>query len=75
MEEYVGNLWDQWITRTALGRHPEAVVWLSEVEKSVGILFRAVCAVALLGGNDSFQINKIYSGWPPLAQLRIKNST
>ena len=37
--------------------------------------FRAVCAVALLGGNDSFQINKIYSGWPPLAQLRIKNST
>jgi hypothetical protein len=36
---------------------------------------RAVCAVALLGGNDSFQINKIYSGWPPLAQLRIKNST
>ena len=39
------------------------------------IIKRAVCAVALLGGNDSFQINKIYSGWPPLAQLRIKNST
>jgi nitric oxide reductase NorD protein len=50
MEEYVGNLWDQWITRTALGRHPEAVVWLSEVEKSVGILFRA------MGGDQSMAL-------------------
>ena len=53
---------------------------ISLVENALNYLIentfsRAVCAVALLGGNDSFQINKIYSGWPPLAQLRIKNST
>jgi nitric oxide reductase NorD protein len=41
MEEYVGKLWHDWVTRAAGGRHPQAAVKLAEVEKTAGILFRA----------------------------------
>jgi len=41
MEEFVGKVWHNWVTRTAAGHYPEAAVKLAEVEKTVGILFRA----------------------------------
>jgi nitric oxide reductase NorD protein len=41
MEELVGKVWHNWVTRTAAGHYPEAAVKLAEVEKTVGILFRA----------------------------------
>ncbi|HIJ84155.1 MAG: nitric oxide reductase activation protein [Magnetococcales bacterium] len=56
MEEYIGSLWDRWITQSSHGRHPEATVWLSDVEKSAGLLFRAFGgnpASSLIGVADS----------------------
>jgi len=50
MEELVGKLWHQWITRKAGGHHPAAAVTLPEVEKTVGILFRA------LGGDPGLKV-------------------
>ena len=50
MEEQVGELWHRLITRLADDRHPEAAVALSEVEQTVGILFRA------LGGDGGLQV-------------------
>ena len=41
MEEFVGKLWHNAVTRAAAERHPEAAVLLKEVEKTTGILFRA----------------------------------
>ena len=41
MEEFIGKLWHNWVTKAAGGHHPEAAVKLAEVEKTVGILFRA----------------------------------
>ncbi|MBF0132966.1 MAG: nitric oxide reductase [Magnetococcales bacterium] len=41
MEEYIGTLWDRWITQKSHGRYPEATVWLGDVEKAAGLLFRA----------------------------------
>lgn len=41
MEEYVGKLWHNWVTKTSGGHYPEAVVKLAEIEKTAGILFRA----------------------------------
>lgn len=41
MEEFVGKLWHDLVTKSAAGHHPEAAVKLVEVEKTVGILFRA----------------------------------
>ncbi|MBS1140505.1 MAG: von Willebrand factor, type [Proteobacteria bacterium] len=40
MEEYVGKLWHNWVTKTSGGHFPEAAVKLAEVEKTAGILFR-----------------------------------
>ncbi|HSG23626.1 MAG TPA: nitric oxide reductase, partial [Azonexus sp.] len=50
MEEFVGKLWHNWVTKTAGGHYPEAVVKLAEVEKTVGILFRA------LGGDPGLKV-------------------
>jgi len=50
MEEYVGGLWDRFITRTARRDHPEAAVKLAELEKMLGILFRA------LGGDAGLRV-------------------
>ncbi len=41
MEEFVGKLWHNLITRAAGERYPAAAVTLAEVEKTAGILFRA----------------------------------
>lgn len=43
MEEHVGALWHRLITRAAQrhGHYPEAAVSLAEIEKTVGLLFRA----------------------------------
>lgn len=41
MEEFVGKLWHNWITKAAAGHYPQAAVKLAEVEKTAGILFRA----------------------------------
>lgn len=41
MEEIVGRWWHNAVTRLAKRTHPDAAVHLSEVQKSIGILFRA----------------------------------
>ncbi|WP_180126780.1 nitric oxide reductase activation protein NorD [Rhodoferax sp. BLA1] len=41
MEEMVGQWWHQAITRLARVEHPKATVTLTEVQKSIGILFRS----------------------------------
>lgn len=41
MEEFIGKLWHNWVTKAAGGHHPAAAVKLAEVEKTAGILFRA----------------------------------
>ncbi|MBK8917028.1 MAG: VWA domain-containing protein [Betaproteobacteria bacterium] len=41
MEEFIGKLWHNWVTKAAGGHHPDAAVKLAEVEKTAGILFRA----------------------------------
>ena len=41
MEEFIGKLWHNWVTRTAAGHYPDAAVTLADVEKTAGILFRA----------------------------------
>ena len=41
MEEFIGKLWHNWVTKAAAGYYPEAAVKLVEVEKTAGILFRA----------------------------------
>jgi nitric oxide reductase NorD protein len=41
MEEMIGRWWHQAITLVASQGHPQAMVQLKEVEKTIGILFRA----------------------------------
>lgn len=41
MEEFIGKLWHNWVTKAAGAHHPQAAVKLAEVEKTAGILFRA----------------------------------
>jgi nitric oxide reductase NorD protein len=48
MEEFVGGLWDRFITRTARRDHPEAAVKLADLEKTLGVLFRALGGDACL---------------------------
>ena len=50
MEEFVGQLWHNWITRKASTHYPDAAVTLPEIEKIAGILFRA------LGGDPGLGI-------------------
>jgi nitric oxide reductase NorD protein len=50
MEEFVGGIWDRYITRKARRDHPEAVVKLAELERTLGILFRA------LGGDAGLRV-------------------
>ncbi|MCB1801575.1 MAG: VWA domain-containing protein [Gammaproteobacteria bacterium] len=51
MEEQVGALWHRLITRLADRNYPQAAVELAEVEKTVGVFFRA------LGGDGGLQIS------------------
>ncbi|HXH04442.1 MAG TPA: nitric oxide reductase, partial [Candidatus Competibacteraceae bacterium] len=50
MEEHVGQLWHRLITRAAATDHPAAAVTLEQVERPLGILFRA------LGGDGGLQV-------------------
>lgn len=50
MEELVGGLWDRFITRSARRDHPDAAVRLTELEKTLGVLFRA------LGGDPGLRV-------------------
>lgn len=50
MEEQVGQLWHNFITRLARTEYPQAVVHLDNVRRTVGVLFRA------LGGDGGLRI-------------------
>ncbi len=50
MEEFVGKIWDRFITNSANTHYPEAVVHLDEVRRTAGIFFRA------LGGEGGLSI-------------------
>ena len=41
MEEFIGKIWHNWVTKAAGGHYPQAAVKLADVEKTAGILFRA----------------------------------
>ena len=71
MEERVGQWWHQAISRLARLDHPEAVVSLDEVKKSIGILFRSA------GGSPTLrltQANEQRVGGPPSWLQRISGS-
>ncbi|MDT8281604.1 MAG: VWA domain-containing protein [Gammaproteobacteria bacterium] len=50
MEEFVGKIWDRFITHHADTHYPEAVVHLDEIRRAIGIFFRA------LGGEAGLRI-------------------
>ncbi|WP_374490509.1 nitric oxide reductase activation protein NorD [Zoogloea sp.] len=50
MEEWVGGLWHRFITRAAQRSYPEAAVQLRSLERTAGILFRA------LGGDPGLRV-------------------
>ena len=50
MEEFVGKIWDRFITNSANKHYPEAVVHLDEIRHTAGIFFRA------LGGEGGLRI-------------------
>ncbi len=50
MEEHVGELWHRLITRVADNQYPTATVFLHDIQKRLGIYFRA------LGGDSGLQI-------------------
>jgi len=50
MEEWVGGLWDRFITTHARRDYPAAAVQLAEIEKLAGVLFRA------LGGDPGLRV-------------------
>ncbi|MBT0961737.1 nitric oxide reductase activation protein NorD [Denitromonas iodatirespirans] len=50
MEEYVGDLWHKFITRSARRDYPDAIVHLEDIEKTAGVLFRA------LGGDPGLRV-------------------
>jgi nitric oxide reductase NorD protein len=56
MEEYVGQLWDRWITQVADRRHAGAAVMLEEVSRAVGVLFRA------FGGDGGLRVEAATAG-------------
>ena len=56
MEEQVGQLWHRLITRVADTRHPDAAVALRDIERTVGVVFRA------LGGDGGLQVEAATGG-------------
>ena len=50
MEEWVGKLWHNWITKAAGGRYPQAAVELKAMQRPLGIYFRA------LGGDPGLNL-------------------
>jgi nitric oxide reductase NorD protein len=55
MEEQVGAFWHRWVTHTASQRHPEAAVLLEDIQKSLGVIFRA------LGGDGGLKVEASYA--------------
>ena len=41
MEEFIGEIWHKLVSRAAQREHPEAAVYLEEIERGIGLLFRA----------------------------------
>ena len=50
IEEHVGSLWHRLISHSSNKRYPEAAVYLDDVRRSVGVMFRA------LGGDGALKI-------------------
>ena len=50
LEEHVGALWHRLMSQTATKRYPDAAVYLDDVRRSVGVMFRA------LGGDGGLRI-------------------
>jgi len=50
MEEFIGKIWDRFITNSADRHYPEAIVHLDEIRRTAGIFFRA------LGGEGGLRI-------------------
>ncbi|MEA1889718.1 MAG: VWA domain-containing protein [Pseudomonadota bacterium] len=50
MEEFVGKIWDRFITNSANTHYPEAIVHLHEMRRTAGIFFRS------LGGEGGLRI-------------------
>lgn len=50
MEEFVGGLWHRFITRAASRSYPAAAVRLEDIERTAGVLFRA------LGGDPGLRV-------------------
>ena len=50
MEEFIGGLWHKFITRAATRSYPDAAVRLDDIERTAGILFRA------LGGDPGLRV-------------------
>ncbi len=50
VEEHVGRLWHRLMARTAIKHYPQAGVYLNDVQRTVGIVFRA------LGGDGGLKI-------------------
>ena len=40
MEEFIGKIWDRFITDRAIRHYPDAIVHLDEVRRTAGIFFR-----------------------------------
>lgn len=55
MEEWVGGLWDRFITRAAQREFPEAAVSLAGMEKTLGMVFRG------LGGDPGIRVENATS--------------
>ena len=55
MEEFVGHLWDRFVTGFARRDFPQAAVTLAEVERPVAVLFRA------LGGDGGLRIVGVHA--------------
>ena len=51
MEEWIGGVWDRFITRHARRDHPDAAVALADVERMAGVLFRA------MGGDAGLRVS------------------
>lgn len=50
MEEWIGKVWDTWISKAAASTYPEAAVELAGVQTMLGVFFRT------LGGDSGLQI-------------------
>ncbi|MCX8087200.1 MAG: VWA domain-containing protein [Rhodocyclaceae bacterium] len=50
MEAWIGSLWDRWIREAARRDYPAAAIELKDIEKTLGVIFRA------LGGDPGLRV-------------------